>query len=124
MKNFTFQNCTKIIFGKGVEKEVGKEVKNYNDKILLHYGSGSIKRIGLYNRVIQSLEKENIEVIELPGVQPNPRLGLVRKGIDLCRREKIEFILAVGGGSVIDSAKAIAAGVLHSGDVWELFENG
>jgi len=124
MKNFTFQNCTKIIFGKGVEKEVGKEVKNYYDKILLHYGSGSIKRIGLYNRVIQSLEKENIEVIELPGVQPNPRLGLVRKGIDLCRREKIEFILAVGGGSVIDSAKAIAVGVLHSGDVWELFENG
>lgn len=122
MQNFVFQSPTKFIFGKRTEHEIGKEVKKYTNKVLLHYGGGSIKRSGLYDRVIQSLQEEEIEIVELSGVQPNPRLSMVREGIELCKRENIDFILAVGGGSVIDSAKAISAGILYQGDVWELFE--
>jgi len=122
MKNFEFQNCTKIIFGKDSEEKAGTEVKKYSSKILLHYGGGSIKKYGLYDRVISCLKKEDIGIVELGGVLPNPRLKLVRKGIELCRQERIDFILAVGGGSVIDSAKAIAIGVPYKGDVWDFFE--
>ena len=93
----------------------------YTMKVLLHYGGGSIKKTKLYETVLTSLNDANIEVIELPGVQPNPRLSLVREGIKMCREQNITFILAVGGGSVIDSAKAIAAGVPYEGDVWDLF---
>jgi len=121
MENFTFENTTKIIFGKGAESQVGIETARYGNKILLHYGGGSIKKYGLYDRVLKSLKDAGLKIIELGGVQPNPRLGLVKKGIDLCRREKIDFILAVGGGSVIDSAKAIASGVYYEGDVWDFF---
>ncbi|VYU06165.1 iron-containing alcohol dehydrogenase [Clostridium tertium] len=121
MKNFNYKNGTEIIFGKDTEVRVGKEVKKYANKVLLHYGSGSIKSTGLYDKVIDSLKKENIEIIELGGVKPNPRVSLVREGIELCRKNDISFILAVGGGSVIDSAKAIAAGVNYNGDVWDLF---
>ena len=112
MKDFSFYNPVRIIFGKDSEENVGKETKKYGKKVLLHYGGGSIKKTGLYDKVISSLRKESIEVIELGGVKPNPRLSMVREGIDLCRKEKIEFILAVGGGSAIDSAKTIAAGAL------------
>jgi len=124
MKDFSFYNPVRIIFGKDSEENVGKETKKYSKKVLLHYGGGSIKKTGLYNKVISSLHKESIEVIELGGVKPNPRLSMVREGIDLCRKEKIEFILAVGGGSAIDSAKTIAAGVLYDGDVWDVFTGG
>jgi alcohol dehydrogenase YqhD (iron-dependent ADH family) len=120
MNNFVFQNPTKIIFGKGTETSVGAEIKPYTSKILFHYGGGSIKKTGLYDRMCASLKNAGIEWIELPGAQPNPRLSLVRKGIELCRQERITFILAVGGGSVIDSAKAIAAGACYDGDVWDL----
>jgi len=121
MKNFSFYSPIKIIFGKDSEDSVGKETKKYGKKVLLHYGGGSIKKTGLYDKVIRSLHEENIEVVELGGVKPNPRLSMVREGIDLCRKEKIEFILAVGGGSAIDSAKTIAAGTLYDGDVWDFF---
>jgi len=121
MDNFIFQNPTKIIFGKDAENDVGKETSKYSKKILLHYGGGSIKKTGLYYKVIQSLKKENIEYIELSGVKPNPRLSLVREGIKICRDNDINFILAIGGGSVIDSSKAIAFGVPYDGDVWDLF---
>lgn len=121
MEDFEFQCPTKIIFGRGVEKKVGEEVAKYSRKILFHYGGGSIKRIGLYDRVVQSLREAGVEFIELPGVKPNPRLSLVKKGIRICRDEKIDFILAVGGGSVIDSAKAIAVGVPYDGDVWDFY---
>lgn len=121
MRNFNYKNGTELIFGKGTENQVGSLVKNYANKILLHFGGGSIKKSGLYDKVIASLKKENIEVFELGGVKPNPRVSLVREGINICRENNIDFILAVGGGSVIDSSKAIAAGVNYSGDVWDLF---
>ncbi|HBM76126.1 MAG TPA: NADH-dependent alcohol dehydrogenase [Clostridiaceae bacterium] len=119
MQDFIFQSPTKIIFGKSAENQVGDEVKQYCDKILLHYGGGSIKRSGLYDRVVKSLKAKGIEIIELGGVKPNPRLSMVREGIKICRENNINFILAVGGGSVIDSAKAIAAGVPYEGDEWD-----
>lgn len=121
MENFTFQNPTKIIFGNGTENQVGDEIRPFSNKILLHYGGGSIKRSGLFDRVVKSLEDAGIEILELPGVKPNPRLSLVQEGIKICREKGINFILAVGGGSVIDSAKAISAGVPYNGDVWDFF---
>lgn len=121
MENFTFLSPTKIIFGRGVENQVGEETKVYSKKVLLHYGGGTIKRIGLYDRVVKSLKDAGVEFIELGGVQPNPRLNLVKQGIELCRKHNIDFILAVGGGSVIDSAKAIAVGVPYEGDVWDFY---
>lgn len=122
MENFVFHNATKIIFGKGMEEKVGEETVRYSKKVLLHYGQGSIKRIGLYDRVVKSLKEAGVAFIELGGVQPNPRLELVERGIKICRKENIGFILAVGGGSVIDSAKAIAVGVPYDGHVWDFFE--
>jgi len=111
------------MFGRGTENEAGSLVKRFGgNKVLIHYGGGSVVRSGLLDRVKASLEKENIEYIELGGVKPNPRSGLVYEGIDLCKREGIDFILAVGGGSVIDSAKAIAAGSKYDGDFWDFFE--
>lgn len=121
MDNFTYRNATKIIFGKDTETKVGKKAARYGNRALLIYGSGSIKKYGLYDRVLKSLKEAGLEVIELGGVQPNPRLSLVKKGIDLCRKEKADIIIAVGGGSVIDTAKAIAAGVYYEGDVWDFF---
>lgn len=122
MENFTYHNRTKIIFGRDTETSVGAETSKIASKILLHFGSGSIKQSGLYDRVVKSLREYNVEIVELGGVVPNPRLSLVHEGIKICRREKISFILAVGGGSVVDSAKAIALGVPEeNGDVWECF---
>lgn len=121
MDNFRFYNPARIIFGKDTEKEVGAEVAKYGKKVLLHYGGGSIKKNGVYDKVIASLEANQLEWIELGGVVPNPRYSLIQKGIELCKVNNIDFILAVGGGSVIDSAKGIAAGVLldDSENLWE-----
>ncbi|NLB42846.1 MAG: iron-containing alcohol dehydrogenase [Clostridiales bacterium] len=121
MNDFIFQSPTRIIFGKDTENQVGAEVKKFTKKVLLHYGGGSIKKTGLYDRVTASLKENDIEYIELSGVQPNPRVSLVREGIELCRNNDIDFILAVGGGSVIDSSKAIAVGVPYKGDVWDFY---
>jgi len=121
MENFTYQNSTKIIFGRGTEDQVGEEVSRFSKKILFHYGSGSIKRTGLYDRVVKSLKNSGVEFIELPGVKPNPKLSLIKEGIKICRGNNIGFILAVGGGSVIDSSKTIAIGVPYNGDVWDFF---
>lgn len=121
MLDFRFDNKTEIIFGKDTEGKVGVETKKYGKKVLLHYGGGSIKRIGLYDKVIESLREAGVEYIELGGVKPNPRLSLVNEGIKLCKEEGVDFILAVGGGSVIDSAKAIAFGACYDGDVWDFF---
>ena len=121
MLNFQFYNPAKIIFGKDEENNVGKYTIEYGKRVLLHYGGGSIKKTGLYDKVVQSLKNENIEIIELGGVCPNPVLSLVREGIEICKKENIDFILAVGGGSVIDSAKAISVGAKIDGDIWEYF---
>jgi alcohol dehydrogenase YqhD (iron-dependent ADH family) len=121
VQNFEFLSPTKIIFGKGVEERVGEEVKRYGKKVFLHYGKGSIFKTGLYDRIVRSLKDAGVEYIELGGVQPNPRLSLVREGIQLCRENNVDFILAVGGGSVIDSGKAIAVGVPYNGDVWDFY---
>ena len=117
MNNFDFYSPTKFAFGRGAEARTGELVKTFGGtRALLHYGGGSIRRNGVYDAVVASLKSAGIEFLELGGVKPNPRSGLVREGIALCRREKIDFILAVGGGSVIDSAKAIAFGTLYDGD--------
>jgi alcohol dehydrogenase YqhD (iron-dependent ADH family) len=123
MENFTFYSPTYFVFGKDTESTAGKNVKKFGGtKVLLHYGEGSIIRNGLLDRVKLSLEKENIPYIELGGVKPNPRSGLVYEGIELCRKENVDFILPIGGGSAIDSAKAIAAGVPYINDFWDFFE--
>ena len=122
MNNFTFYSPTYFVFGKDQENETGKYVKRFGGtKVLIHYGGGSVVRSGLLERVKSSLEKEGITSIELGGVKPNPRSGLVYEGIRLCREEKVDFILAVGGGSTIDSAKAIAAGTVYEGDFWDFY---
>jgi alcohol dehydrogenase len=121
VENFIFQNATKIIFGKGTEAETGRETARFAKKVLLHYGGGSIRKSGLYDRVRRALKEAGVESVELGGVKPNPRLSLVQEGIRLCRQNKIGFVLAVGGGSVIDSAKAIAIGVPYQGDVWDFY---
>lgn len=121
MKNFYYHNPTKLVFGDDSVEKLAELMSQKNGNVLLHYGQGSIKKTGLYDKVVGILNEKNIEFVELGGVEPNPKLRLVRKGIDICRNEEIDFILAVGGGSVIDSAKAIAAGVMYDGDVWDLF---
>jgi len=121
MENFVYYCPTKIIFGHKKEEEVGKEISKYGKRVLLHYGGGSIKVSGLYDKVISNLKAAGLEVFELGGVQSNPLLSLVRKGIELCKKEHIEAIIAVGGGSVIDSAKGIAIGALYQGDVWDFY---
>ena len=121
MLNFEYVCPTKIIFGKGKENEVGNIVKQYGKKILLHYGGGSVIRSGLLDRVKSSLKAAGIDFIELGGVQPNPRLSLVNEGIKLVKENDIDFILAVGGGSVIDSAKGIGLGSKYNGDLWDIY---
>ncbi len=113
---------THVYFGKGAELEAGRLLKERGlTHILLHFGSGSVKRSGLLERVESKLKENSIEFIELGGVVPNPRLSLVREGIRLCKENSLEAVLAVGGGSVIDSAKAIGYGVFNSGDVWDFY---
>ncbi|MGN0615082.1 iron-containing alcohol dehydrogenase [Ruminococcus flavefaciens] len=122
MDNFNFYSPTEFVFGKDRESECGEYVKKYGgSKVLIHYGGGSAERSGLLGRVRESLNKSGISFVELGGVKPNPRDTLVYKGIDLCRSEGVDFILAVGGGSSIDSAKAIAAGVPYDGDFWDFY---
>ena len=124
MENFNFYSPTEFVFGKGRENEVGKYVKKYGgSKVLVHFGSNSAKRSGLLDRVCDSLKAEGLEFILLGGVKPNPRDTLVYEGLKICREEGIDFLLCVGGGSVIDSAKAIAAGYYYEGDFWDLYEH-
>jgi alcohol dehydrogenase YqhD (iron-dependent ADH family) len=122
MQNFEYCNGTKIIFGKGTESQIGSETAKYAKRALLHHSGGSTVRSGLIDRVKDSLEKAGVEWVELDGVRPNPRLSLVYQGIDIVKKEKLEFIIACGGGSAIDSAKAIALGAVNEGDVWDFYE--
>ena len=123
MNNFNFYSPTYFVFGKERENEAGKYVKRFGGtRVLIHYGGGSVIKSGLLDRVKSSLAAENIFYTELGGVLPNPRSGLVYKGIEICKKEKIDFVLAIGGGSTIDSSKAIALGSLYDGDFWDFYE--
>ncbi len=121
MENFRFSMPTEVIFGKGTEKEVGAATKRIGTRVLLHYGSERVRKSGLLDAVIRSLKEAGVVHVELGGVQPNPRLALVKEGIRICREKKLDAILAVGGGSVIDAAKAVGVGVPYSGDVWDFY---
>ena len=122
MNNFAFYSPTYFCFGKDTEKEAGALVKRFGGtKVLIHYGGGSVVRSGLLDRVKESLQAAGLSFVELGGVKPNPRSGLVYEGIELCKKEGVDFILAVGGGSTIDSSKAIAAGVVYEGDFWDFY---
>jgi hypothetical protein len=120
MKNFTYHNPTKILFGKDTTDRLADEMKDRGKNVLFVYGGGSLKKNGLYDRVMRQMGGRN--VYELSGVDPNPRLTTVRQGIQICREKQIDFILAVGGGSVIDCAKAISIGALYEGDVWDFYK--
>lgn len=119
MKEFTFQNPVKLIFGKESITKLADELSAYGNRILVVYGGGSIKRNGLYNEVIEILQSEQKEIFELPGVEPNPRLSTARKGAAICKEKNIDFILAVGGGSVLDCTKLIATAAKYEGDAWD-----
>ena len=119
MKKFVFYNPTQIVFGENQTKNIGRYLKN--KKCLLLYGGGSIKQNGIYDKVMDSLKNHNVSVVEKSGIKPNPVLSFVYEAIELAKKEKVDCILAVGGGSVIDSAKAIAAGFYYDGDVWDFF---
>ena len=123
ISDFTFYTPTKVIFGKDAEMQVGSLVKEGGyKKVLVHYGSESARRTGLLDRIFSSLKKADIDYVELGGVVPNPRLSKVHEGIELCKKNGVDFLLAVGGGSVIDSAKAIGYGLFHDGEVWDFYE--
>ena len=123
MYNFKYFTPTKVLFGKGTEDQVGQLVKEQNcKKVLIHYGMGSVIRSGLLDKVKRALDSENIPWVELGGAVPNPRLSLVYEGIELAKKEGVDFILAVGGGSALDSAKAIGYGVANEGDIWEFYD--
>ena len=124
MLNFEFCSPVRLVFGRDTHKQIGELLKPHTKKALLHYGGGSIKKTGLYDTVIDSLMKNGIEFVELPGARPNPVLSMVHEGIALCKKENVDLILAVGGGSAIDSAKAIAMGVYYDGDIWDVYEKG
>ncbi|MCS1350390.1 iron-containing alcohol dehydrogenase [Mechercharimyces sp. CAU 1602] len=120
MDNFTFHNPTKLIFGKDTLSSIKEEIPRFGKRVLLVYGGGSIKRNGIYERTLRYLADIGAEVTELSGIEPNPRLSSVHKGVELCHKHNINFILAIGGGSVIDATKAIAAGSHYDGDVWDI----
>ena len=120
MVNFAFHAPTKILFGEGQIVNLPKEIKNVGQKVLLAYGGGSIKKSGLYDTVISLLRENGIEYAELSGIEPNPKITSVRQGVEICRKEQVDAILAVGGGSTIDCSKAISAAVFYEGDPWDV----
>lgn len=123
MNNFQYYTPTKVVFGKDTEQQVGTLIKEQGaKKVLIHYGGGSARRSGLLDRIECSLQQAGIEYISLGGVVPNPHLSKVREGIELAKKEGIDFILAIGGGSAIDSAKAIGYGIANEGDIWDYYE--
>ncbi len=121
MQNFTYHTPTKVFFGRDTEKDVGKIIKDYGyKKIMLQYGKGSIKKSGLYDVIVASLVENGIEFVEMGGVEPNPKVSFVREAVKVAREEKVELILAVGGGSVLDSSKTTAIGAMNDSDIWDI----
>lgn len=122
MENFVFYTPTRILFGKGQTENLAEQIKaNGGHRVLMVYGGGSIKKSGLYDVVVQNLKQNGIDFRELSGIQPNPRISSVREGVAICKKDELDFVLPVGGGSAIDAAKAIAAGVHYDGDPWDFF---
>ena len=122
MRDFIYHTPTEVVFGEQSEEQVARLVKKYGGtKVLVHYGGQSALRSGLLDKIFQLLTEGGVAFVKLGGVVPNPRLSLAQEGIALCRKEGVDFILAVGGGSVIDSAKCIAYGVCYDGDVWDFY---
>lgn len=124
MLNFTFHTPTIIHFGRGEMNKLAGELSGMASRILIVTGSGSVKKFGIFDEAVREIKKIGASYVELSGIKPNPRLSSVREGIEICRREDVDFILAIGGGSAVDAAKAIAAGVPYDGDVWDFFEKG
>lgn len=125
MQNFTYCAPTKVIFGRGVESQIGTELRELGaTRVLVHFGGGSVKKTGLLDKVIASLTEAGLSYVEFGGVEPNPKLSFIHKGIELGRAEKVDFVLAVGGGSVIDSAKAIGVGLVTGNDPWQYASTG
>lgn len=125
MQNFTYCAPTKVIFGRGVESQIGTELRELGaTRVLVHFGGGSVKKTGLLDKVIASLTEAGLSYVEFGGVEPNPKLSFIHKGIELGRAEKVDFILAVGGGSVIDSVKAIGVGLVTGNDPWQYASTG
>ena len=123
IKDFNYYAPTRVVFGRDSEKQLALLIQQQGGtRVLVHYGGGSARRSGLLDRTFNTLREAGISFVELGGVVPNPLLSKVQEGIDLCRREQVDFILAVGGGSVIDSSKAIGYGVNYDGDVWDFWE--
>ncbi len=122
MENFTFDISTVVNFGRGQIKQL-KFLKESGKSVLIVYGGGSIKRNGIYDDAVNTLKESEIEIYELPGVKPNPKIDLVRRGVDICRKNSIDMVLAIGGGSSIDTAKLVAAGACFDGDPWKLMED-
>ena len=123
MFDFNYFTPTKVVFGKNTQVKVADLIKEFGgSKVLVHYGTGSVVKSGLLKQVTDVLECSNIEYVTLGGAVPNPHLSLVYEGIELCKKENVDFILAVGGGSAIDSAKAIGYGVANEGDVWDFYD--
>ena len=123
MFDFSYFTPTKVLFGKNTEDKVAELIKEFGGKkVLIHYGGGSVIRSGLMQKVTDCLDKAGISYVKLGGAVPNPHLSLVYEGIELCKKEGVDFLLAVGGGSAIDSAKAIGYGVMNDGDVWDLYD--
>lgn len=121
MKDFIFNNPVKVYFGKDQFGHLGEELSKYGKRVLLTYGGGSIKKSGLYDKVAAEVKKAGMELFELSGIEPNPRISSVRKGAQICKDEKIDVILAVGGGSTLDASKWIAAGACVDFDTWDFF---
>ena len=122
IKDFNYYAPTRVVFGRDSEKQLAQLIQQQGGtRVLVHYGGGSARRSGLLDRTFNTLREAGISFVELGGVVPNPLLSKVQEGIDLCRREQVDFILAVGGGSVIDSSKAIGYGVNYDGDVWDFW---
>lgn len=125
MQNFTYCAPTKVIFGRGIESQIGTELRELGaTRVLVHFGGGSVKKTGLLDKVTASLTEAGLSYVEFGGVEPNPKLSFIHKGIELGRAEKVDFILAVGGGSVIDSAKAIGVGLVTGNDPWQYASTG
>ncbi|MCA0972823.1 iron-containing alcohol dehydrogenase [Halobacillus litoralis] len=120
MEAFTFYNPTKLIFGKDQIEQLPKQLPQHTKKVLVVYGGGSIKKNGVFDQVMEQLNKAEVEVLELSGVEPNPKLSTVHEGVKICKEEGVDFLLAVGGGSVIDCTKTIATGAKYDGDAWDL----